>query len=386
MSEVNHPLLDVAKRFSADVLRPNAAKFDAEHGVPDSVLREMCTNGLAGAVLPEEYGGGGVDALTWGRITEEIGVGCSNSRALLTVHSSLVGETIARLGTAEQKKHWLPQLATGERLAAFALSEKDAGSDAGAVATRFEDKGDHYLLNGKKKWITYGAIADLFLVFAADENGSSCSFLVESERKGVSSEAMSGLFASRGAHLGEISFDNVQIPKENLFGRPGMGFTFVANQALFYGRFSIAWAGVAIARAALEEMVTWSRSRKQFDKKIGQHQLVQAMIADGVTAVHAGRALCEKISHMKQASDDAAVMETNIAKLFTSRIASDVANNAVQIFGGNGLWQAYPAERLYRESRVLEVIEGTTQIQQMMIANYGLRQYFKTGLKKLYPE
>lgn len=386
MKPETHPLLDTAKQFSSEVLRPNAAKFDAENGVPDSVLRDMCHQGLVGAVIPEEYGGGGVDALTWGRITEEIGVGCANTRALLTVHSSLVGETIARLGTSEQKANWLPQLASGERLAAFALSEKDAGSDAGAISTRFEDKGDHYVLNGNKKWITYGAIADLFLVFAASEDGSSCSFLVERERKGVSTTAMSGLFASRGAHVGEISFDNVQVPKENLFGRPGMGFTFVANQALFYGRFSIAWAGVAIARAALEEMVTWSRSRKQFDKKIAQHQLLQAMIADGVTAVHAGRALCEKISHLKQSNDDAAVTETNIAKLFTSRIANEVANNAVQIFGGNGLWQAYPAERLYREARVLEVIEGTTQIQQMMIANYGLRQYFKTSLKKLYPE
>ncbi len=386
MADSTHPLLEVAKQFSTDVLRPNAAKFDADQGVPDSVLREMCTSGLAGAVLPEEYGGAGIDALTWGRITEEIGVGCANTRALLTVHSSLVGETIARLGSDDQKQHWLPQLATGDRIAAFALSEKDAGSDASAVSTRFEEKDDHYVLNGKKKWITYAAVADLFLVFAANEDGATNAFLVERERKGLSTTPMSGLLASRGAHLGEITFENVTVPKTNLIGRPGMGFTFVANQALFYGRFSIAWAGVAIARSALEEMVTWSRTRKQFDKKISQHQLIQAMIADGVTSVHAGRAMCEKISHMKQANDDAAVMETNVTKLFTSRIATEVANNAVQIFGGNGLWQAYPAERLYREARVLEVIEGTTQIQQMMISNYGLRQYFKPGLKKLYPE
>lgn len=386
MADSTHPLLEVAQQFSTEVLRPNAATFDAEQGVPESVIREMCTSGLAGAVLPEEYGGAGVDALTWGRITEEIGVGCSNTRALLTVHSSLVGETIVRLGTDQQKQTWLPQLATGDRLAAFSLSEKDAGSDAGAVSTRFEEKDDHYVLNGKKKWITYAAIADLFLVFATSDEGHTNSFLVERERKGLSTTPMSGLLASRGAHLAEITFDNVQIPKENRFGRPGMGFAFVANQALFYGRFSIAWAGVAIARAALEEMVTWSRTRKQFDKKIGQQQLVQAMIADAVTSVHAGRSMCEKISHLKDANDDAAVMETNITKLFTSRIASEVANNAVQVFGGNGLWQAYAAERLFREARVLEVIEGTTQIQQVMIANYGLRHYFKPGLKKLYPE
>lgn len=386
MADSTHPLLDVAKQFSAEVLRPNAAQFDNEQGVPESVLKEMCTSGLAGAVLPKEYGGGGVDALTWGRITEEVGVGCSNSRALLTVHSSLVGETIERLGTDAQKQHWLPQLVTGERIAAFALSEKDAGSDASAVATRFEEKDDHFVLNGTKKWITYAAVANLFLVFAASEDGSTNAFLVEREREGLSTTPMTGLLASRGAHLGEITFDNVKIPKENLFGRPGMGFSFVANQALFYGRFSIAWAGVAIARSALEEMVTWSRTRKQFDKKISQHQLIQAMIADGVTSVHAGRAMCERISELKDANDDAAVMETNITKLFTSRIATEVANNAVQIFGGNGLWQAYPAERLYREARVLEVIEGTTQIQQMMIANYGLRHYYKAGLKKLYPK
>lgn len=386
MADSTHPLVDVAKQFSADVLRPNAAKFDAEQGVPESVLKEMCTSGLASAVLPKEFGGGGVDSLTWGRITEEVGVGCSNTRALLTVHSSLVGETIERLGNESQKQTWLPQLVSGERIAAFALSEKNAGSDASAVSTRFEEKDDHYLLNGKKKWITYAAVANLFLVFATSEDGSTNAFLVERERSGLSTSAMTGLMASRGAHLGEITFDNVKVPKENLFGRPGMGFSFVANQALFYGRFSIAWAGVALARSALEEMVTWSRTRKQFDKKISQHQLIQAMIADSVTSVHAGRAMCERISELKDANDDAAVMETNITKLFTSRIATEVANNAVQIFGGNGLWQAYPAERLYREARVLEVIEGTTQIQQMMIANYGLRHYFKAGLKKLYPE
>jgi len=211
------------------------------------------------------------------------------------------------------------------------------------------------------------------------------AFLVERDFPGVSTTPMKGLMASRGAHLAHVKFENVEVPKENLVGRPGMGFTFVANTALFYGRFSIAWAGVAIARAAVEEMATYARTRTQFDNKLSKHQLIQALLADSIADLYSARAMCERISYQRAMQDDRAIMETNIAKLHTSRIAKKAADNAVQVLGGNGLWQKYATERLYREARVLEIIEGSTQIQQMMISNYALRNYYRASVKKLYP-
>ncbi|MES2825088.1 MAG: acyl-CoA dehydrogenase family protein [Pseudomonadota bacterium] len=384
IKKTSHPLVQKAIEFAGDRLRPIAAQIDTQGGVPADIVQVLADEGFLGSVLPRDYGGGGVSAYDYGLLTEAIGAACSNTRVLLTVHTSLVGETIAKLGTEEQKQRFLPAMCSGKKIACFSLSEPLAGSDALSISTSYQEDDDGFVINGSKKWISMGAIADLFLVFAANQ-GKINAFLVERSAVGVSTQAMSGLMASRGAHLAEVNFTNVRVARENLLGRPGMGFTFVANTALYYGRFSIAWAGVAIARAALEEMVTYARTREQFGKKISQHQLIQALIADSTVDVHSARAFCENIAHMRDAKNEDAVMETNIAKLYTSRIATQVANNAVQVLGGNGLWQAYAAERLYREARVLEIIEGTTQVQQLMVANHALRHYFKPELRKQYP-
>jgi alkylation response protein AidB-like acyl-CoA dehydrogenase len=186
---------------------------------------------------------------------------------------------------------------------------------------------------------------------------------------------MSGLLAQRGAHIAQVRLDDVVVPEANVVGRVGAGFTFVANTALFYGRYSIAWAGVAIAEAALEEMATYAGRREQFGKKLREHQLIQAMIADAVTGVHAGRTLCERVGMLRERDDDEAVMEANIAKYLTSKVAAEVTANAVQVFGGNGVWNRYPVERLLREAKILEIIEGSSQIHQLLISRFGLRRY-----------
>ncbi|MBL4672808.1 MAG: acyl-CoA dehydrogenase, partial [Arenicella sp.] len=222
---------------------------------------------------------------------------------------------------------------------------------------------------------------DIFLVFAQSD-GNISAFLVERDMPGVSTTAMTNVMAGRASHLAKIKLDQVKVPKENLVGRLGMGFSFVANTALFYGRYSIAWAGCALAQAALEEMVSYARSREQFSVKIAQHQLVQGIIANAVTQLHVGRNTCEKIAQMRIDNDEDAVTETNIAKLFTSRMAMQVATQAVQILGANGFSEDYPVERLFREAKVLEVIEGSSQIQQQMIAQYGLTKYFRKTLKE----
>lgn len=378
-------LLQAARDFSASQLRPHAGSFE-ETGVPAALIRQMATAGLLAAPLPEAYGGKGCDALTYGEITAEIGKGCNSVRALLTVHSSLVGETLARLGTEAQKRLWLPQLASGEVIGCFALSEPGAGSDAAGITSSYRAVAGGYLLTGHKKWITYGAIADLWLVLAkAQDSDQISAFLLDRRQVAVQSRPMQGLLASRGAHLAELWFEDTFVPADAMLGKAGMGFSMVANTALFYGRYSIAWGGLAIITAALEEMVTYARSRSQFGSKIAQNQLIKAMIADATTSLHCGRALCEKIAALRTANDDSAVPETNIAKYFTSRAAVEVTNHAVQLFGGNGLWQAYAVERLFREAKVLEIIEGSSQIQQLMIAGQSLRDYYRPALKAQYP-
>ncbi|CDG89485.1 MULTISPECIES: acyl-CoA dehydrogenase family protein [Xenorhabdus] len=371
-----HPLVGIAKKFSDEVLRPSAGLFDEQGEVPREIMREMADLGLLGSILPKEYGGQGIDPLSYGYLTEEIGKGCNSTRALLTVHTSLVGETLVKLGTQEQKEKYLPAMAKGEKIACFALSEPEAGTDANAISTMYEPTENGFVINGHKKWITYSGVADLFLVFAKHDEKVS-AFIVEMGTQGLTRKPMRGLMASRGAHLSELHFDNVEVPKDSLIGREGTGFSFVANAALFYGRYSIAWAGVAIAHAALEEMVTYARKREQFGKKIGQHQLIQGLIADSTTAFYAAKSACEKIGYLRNQGDHNSLMEINIAKYYSSSVAMLVANNAVQVLGGNGISNRFPVERLYREAKVLEIIEGTNQIQQILISQHALRKFFR---------
>lgn len=372
-------LILAARDFANQVLRPRAGEFDRNAGVPRDVLQQMAELGLLGAILPRQYGGSGIDPLSYGQLTAEIGKGCSSARALLTVHSSLVGETLARLGSTEQKERFLPAMARGEKLACFALTEPDTGSDAANAKTSYRKLDDgSFVLNGQKKWITYGAIADLLLVFANEEvDGKQvgAAFIVERGTPGLSTTPMQGLLASRGAHLAHIELEEVHVPANNLVGRLGAGFSFIANTALFYGRYSIAWAGVSLIEATLEEMASYARSREQGGKKLRQHQLIQHMIADAVTAAQSARAMCEKVGMLRNANDDEAVNLANIAKYLTSTQAMKVCTDAVQLFGGNGISDQYPVERLFREAKVLEIIEGSSQIQQQMISDFGVRRY-----------
>lgn len=374
--DYQNEILEKANQFILEYVAPYAGEFDKNQCLPRKVITDMAQNGFLGAPIPKEWGGLGLDPVHYGKLTEIIGKACSSTRALLTVHTSLVSETILKRGSNLQKEKYLYDLAKGNKIACFALSEAETGSDAVSVKTTYEKRGNVFVLNGKKKWISFGDIADIFLVIASD-NGAVSAFLVERAYGGVETKQMEGLLAGRAAHIAEVTFCNVEIPEENLICRIGAGFSLVANTALFYGRYSIAWAGVSIAQAALEEMVTYAREREQFGQKIGRNQLIQEMIANAVTKVHAARTLCIHAGNLRMKGNDEAIMETNIAKYFTSTIANEVASDAVQVFGGNGCWSFYPVERLFREAKILEIIEGTSQMQQLMIANYGLKKYRK---------
>lgn len=363
-----------AQAFADTELTPGAAEFDRDGFLPPAVVKRMADEGFLGASIPEKWGGLGLDPLVYGELTEVIGKACASTRALLTVHTSIVAGTLVDLASRRLKEKYLPALARGEKIGCFALSEENAGSDAAAVATSYTRKGDTFVLNGRKKWTSFAGIADLFLVVASDD-GVTSAFIVERDMPGVGILPMSGFLGNRATHIAEVALADVEVPAENLVAGIGAGFGFVVNTALLHGRYSIAWAGVALAQAALEEMCSYATRREQFGVRIGTQQLVQKMVADAVTNVAAARELCRRAGRVMSPRTADAAMETNIAKYFSSTIAQRATSDAVQVLGGNGCWSGFPAERLFREAKILEVIEGTSQLQQIMIADFGYKKF-----------
>jgi len=373
-------IVDEAREFADREIRPFAAQFEANEALPRELIDKMAQRGYLAATFPAEYDGLGLDPIYYGLLTEEIGKADASTRGLLTVHTSLAGEALLRWGNKEQKEKWLRPMAQGKKLACFALTEPEVGTDAKNVKTSYRKEGNKYIINGAKKWITFGNAADLFLTVTTGEKGIT-AFIIERGMPGLKTTPIKGLLAGKASHIAEIQLDNVEVPAENIVGKEGSGFTYIVNTALDHGRYSIAWAGVAIAQEALEAMITYSRQRSQFGKKIHTHQLIQGIIGDAVTKVHAGRALCLRAGQLRKNNDGNAVIETTIAKYFTSKIAMEVAIDAVQVHGGNGCYNKYPVERLFREAKILEIIEGTSQVQQEIISSYGLRAYFKPPAK-----
>ena len=369
-------IIDGATEFARSVLAPRARENDERGAFPDDLVAQMGERGYLGATIPEEYGGLGLDPVAYGLLVAAIEKGdCSASR-LLTVHLALAAEAILKCGSEGQIQKWIPSIARGETICAFGLTEPDHGSDAAGIECAYSDLGNEFRLNGHKRWITFPGIADLFLIMARDGNAMS-AFLVEKDRAGVEVNPQPGLMAGRACHISEIILRDVVIPKENLIGQPGQGFAFVANTALDHGRYSIAWGGVGLAEAALDAMVSYSKKRKQFGEKIGSFQLVREMIAEAVSRLYAAKSLCLRAGEARKSGNPDAVIETTIAKHFSATTAFRTACDAVQVHGGNGFSNTYPVERYMREAKALEVIEGTSQIQQMVISLHALRRYWR---------
>jgi len=370
-------VVEEAADFARTVLAPRARENDEMGVFPRDVLSQMGERGYLGATLPQAYGGLGLDPVAYGLLVAEIEKGdCSASR-LLTVHLALVAEAIHQCGSESQIRKWIPRIASGETICAFGLTEPEHGSDAAGIQTAYTAHGSEFRINGSKRWITFSGIADLFLVMA--RNGDAVSaFLVERESEGVTIEPQKGLMAGRACHICEVVFHDVVVGKEHLVGQAGQGFTYVANTALDHGRYSIAWGGVGLAEAALDAMVSYARTRKQFGQSIGSFQLIREMIAGAVTGVYAAKSLCWRAGEMRKSAAPEAIIETTIAKHFSAGVAFRIACDAVQVHGGNGCSSEYPVERYMREAKVLEIIEGTSQIQQMVISMHGLRRFGRT--------
>lgn len=351
---------------------PVADRYEREERVPAGLVERLAREGYLGAALPREYGGLGLGMLECGLLNEEVGRGCSSLRSLLTVHG-MVGLAVLRWGGGALRERWLPRLAAGTTLAAFALTEPEAGSDAREIVADARPEGDGYVLNGRKKWITFGQLAGLFLVFAKCE-GRPAAFLVERESAGLSVEPVFGMLGVRASMLAELRFEGCRVPRENLVGREGFGLSHVASTALDYGRYTVAWGCVGIAQACLEASLRYAEGRRQFGVALREHQLVRQMLTDMITNVRAARLLCQRAGQLKDANAPEAVLETFIAKYFASTAATKIAGDAVQIHGANGCSGDYPVQRYLRDAKVMEIIEGSTQIQQITIAQQGYQE------------
>lgn len=357
------------REFVEREIKPLAERFDREQEIPAALIQKLARQGYLGATLPTECGGGGKDMLTYGLINEEIGRGCSSVRSLLTVHD-MVGHAIARWGTNQQRERWLPKLYGGQAIAAFALSEPNVGSDARQVETSATRHGDYYILRGEKRWISFGQIADLFLIFAHCE-GMPCAFLVERDKAGLSLTPMTNLLGLRASMLAEMRLEDCLVPQESLVGKVGFGFSHVAASALDQGRYSVAWGCVGIIQACLDACLQYTSQRRQFDSLLRDHQLIRRLMCDMITNLRAARLLCIEAGYLKDSRDPGASVETQIAKYFASRTAAKAASVAVQIHGANGCIPEYGVARYFRDAKIMEIIEGSNEIQQITIAEHA---------------
>jgi alkylation response protein AidB-like acyl-CoA dehydrogenase len=370
LTESMQMLRDSARQFSEKRLKPGAQEWDEKESIPAEIYAEAGELGFFGLSIPEEHGGLDVDPLAYAAAMEELARGSASLQVCVTVHNSLVASAIAKHGTEEQKKQYLPKMATGEWIGAYSLSEPGAGTDAGGLAASAVDRGDHWLVNGTKSWVTNGGFASVYLVFVstnreAGSRGITC-LLVEKGAPGFSVGKKEKKMGLRASDTRELVFQNAKIPKSALLGQVGGGFKIAMSQ-LDSGRVGIAAQAVGVAQAALEEAVAYAKERKQFGKKLSEFQLTQAKLADMATNIDAARLLVFRAAALLAAGKKC-TKEASMAKSFASRIANKACFDAVQIHGGNGFVREFPVERYFRDVRVTEIYEGTTEVQALIVA------------------
>ncbi|WP_030720267.1 acyl-CoA dehydrogenase family protein [Streptomyces sp. NRRL F-2580] len=369
LSEEQSAVRRLAREFTEREVIPYAAAWDRAESVDRSIVKKLGDLGFLGLTVPEEYGGSGGDHLAYVLVTEELGRGDSAVRGIVSVSLGLVAKTLAAWGTEEQKHAWLPRLCSGEALGCFGLTEPGTGSDAGALTTRAVREGDAYVISGSKMFITNGTWADVVLLFArtGDEPGHRgiSAFLVPTDTPGLTRREIHGKLGLRGQATAELALDGVRVPASAMLGPEGKGFS-VAMSALAKGRMSVAAGCVGIAQAALDAAVSYAAQREQFGKPIAHHQLVQELIADISVDVDAARLLTWRVADLIDRGQPFAT-ESSTAKLFASEAAVRAASNALQVHGGYGYIDEYPAGKLLRDARVMTLYEGTSQIQKLLI-------------------
>jgi acyl-CoA dehydrogenase len=374
--EIFDTLIDTIRRFVRERLRPLEGEVEAADAIPDAVIEEMKGLGLFGLSIAEEYGGLGLTMLEECKVAIELGRTTPAFRSTFGTNVGIGSQGLVMAGTPAQKAEWLPRIASGEVITSFALTEPDVGSDSGAVKTRAVRDGDVYRLSGTKRFITNADKAQLFTVMArtGDEPGAKgvSAFLVPRDLPGVSIGEPEKKMGQKGARVADVVFDDTPVPAANRLGEEGQGFR-IAMQVLDRGRLHISAVCVGVAERLIADCVAYASERKQFGKPIAEHQLIQALIADSKTEAMAARALMFETAAKKDAGENT-TMEAAATKYFASEMVGRVADRAVQIFGGAGYIADYGIERLYRDVRLFRIYEGTSQIQQLIIARETLKR------------
>ncbi|GGO94418.1 acyl-CoA dehydrogenase family protein [Stakelama pacifica] len=375
-AETFDALIDTVRRFVTERLRPMEARVEAEDSIPSELIEEMRQLGLFGLSIGEDYGGLGLAMGEEVRVAMELGRTTPAFRSAFGTNVGIGSQGLVIAGSDEQKREWLPKIATGEIITSFALTEPDVGSDSGNVKTRAVRDGDTYKLSGTKRYITNADKADLFTVMArtGDEPGGRgvSAFLVPRDLPGVSIGEPEKKMGQKGAKVADLNLDEVPVPVANRLGEEGQGFK-IAMQVLDRGRLHIAAVCVGLAERLIADSVAYAQERQQFGKPIAEHQLIQAMIADSKTEALAARALVLETAAKKDAGENV-VLESAAAKYYASEMVGRVADRAVQIYGGAGYIADYGIERLYRDVRLFRIYEGTSQIQQLIIARETLKR------------
>ena len=372
---------ETARAFTDNEIVERARENDRNEHFDLELVEKIAAQGYLGAIVPREYGGAGLDYLTYGLIVEEIGRGDSAMRTVVSVQTSLVCSALMRWGTEEQKQHYLPKLCSGEWLGCFALTEPDTGSDAANQRTRAKKNDTGWVINGAKMFISMGNYARLALVFAQTDpdlahRGLAC-FLVDTEQPGYQPSPVHHKLGLRGSDTAEISLSDVEVPDDAMLGEIGDGFK-VAMSSLDSGRYSVAAGCVGICQGCLDASVRYSKERQQFGRPIASFQLVQEMIADIALETDASRMLVWRAGYLKDTGQPNTT-ETSVAKLYATEAAVKCANAAIQVHGGSGYVDDYPVERYLRDARVTTLYEGTSQIQKLIIGRA------LTGVNALVP-
>ena len=370
LNEEQRMLQDEVRRFAEEVIKPLAKDTDGKGIFPRDAIRQAGEMGLAGVAVPEEWGGAGMDVISYCLVIEEVSRVCGSSGVILSVNNSLVCDPLMKFANDEQKELFLKPLAAGEKLGCFALTEPGAGSDAAALRTTAKRDGDDYILNGNKVFITNGTDADIAIVFASVDlslgHKGITAFVVPKETEGYSHGIHEYKLGVNGSGTTELAFEDMRIPAAWRLGEEGEGFK-VAMSTLDGGRIGIAAQAVGIAQGAFEEAVAYAKEREQFGKPISSFQAIQHYLADMSTQLDAARLLTWKAAWAKM-NKKRYSLEAAQAKLFSSEMAQKVTNLAVQIHGGYGYIREYNVERYFRDARITEIYEGTSEIQKMVIA------------------
>ena len=376
LSEEHLMIQKAARNFANDVLKPGVIERDEQQKFPEKEIKELGKLGFLGMMVNPKYGGGGMDTISYVLAMEEISKVDASCSVVMSVNNSLICWGLENFGTEEQKKKYLIPLAKGEIIGAFCLSEPEAGSDATSQRTTAIDKGDHYLLNGTKNWITNGNSASVYLVIAQTDaekkHKGINAFIIEKGMPGFQVGPKENKLGIRGSDTHSLSFTDVKVPKANRIGEDGFGFKF-AMKTLGGGRIGIASQALGIASGAYELALAYSKERKAFGKTISQHQAIQFKLADMATEIEAARLLCLKAAWMKDKHMDYSTAGA-MAKVFASRVAMEVTVEAVQIHGGYGYVKEYHVERLMRDAKITQIYEGTTEVQKIVISRAVMAQ------------